>query len=106
MADAGGVLGVWTHLADSLPHFVDSIQALVDAVGADHVGIGTDTDLLSARVGQGTNRTWPELTEPFFDSLVAENAAPRFHPGGSPQDRRRQLCRVFGEVTGAARSPT
>jgi membrane dipeptidase len=55
VADAGGVIGVWTHLADSLKDFVGSLRAMVDAVGIDHVGIGTDTDLLSPRVGQGTN---------------------------------------------------
>jgi microsomal dipeptidase-like Zn-dependent dipeptidase len=31
---------------------------MVDVVGIDHVGIGTDTDLLSSRVGQGTNKAW------------------------------------------------
>ena len=41
VADAGGVIGVWTHLADSLNEFVESIKAMVDAVGIDHVGIGT-----------------------------------------------------------------
>lgn len=99
VADAGGVIGVWTHLADSLPHFVDSIKAMVDAVGADHVGIGTDTDLLSSRVGQGTNRTWPELTEPFFDSLVAA----MLQQGFSREEVRKigggNFCRVFDQVT-------
>ena len=38
VADAGGVIGVWTHLADSLKDFVESIKAMVDAVGIDHVG--------------------------------------------------------------------
>jgi microsomal dipeptidase-like Zn-dependent dipeptidase len=61
-----GVIGVWTHLADSLKDFVESIKAMVDAVGIDHAGIGTDTDLLSARVGQGTNNAWPGLTGGFF----------------------------------------
>ena len=47
VADAGGVIGVWTHLAYSLKDFVESIKAMVDAVGVDYVGIGTDSDLLS-----------------------------------------------------------
>ena len=58
VADAGGVIGVWTKLADSLKDFVESIKAMVDALGIDHVGIGTDTDLLSSRAGQGTNKAW------------------------------------------------
>jgi membrane dipeptidase len=71
VADAGGVIGVWTKLADSLKDFVESIKAMVDAVGIDHVGIGTDTDLLSSRVGQGTNKAWPGLTGGFFPRLSA-----------------------------------
>ena len=43
VADVGGVIGVWTHLAGSLNDFVESIKAMVDAVGVDHVGIGSDT---------------------------------------------------------------
>ena len=63
VADAGGVVGVWTHMADSLPEFVGSIKAMVDAIGIDHVGVGTDTDLLSPRAGTGTNRAYPNLTQ-------------------------------------------
>src|SRR5580704_12779058 len=62
VADAGGVIGVWIHLADSLKDYVESIKAMVDAVGVEHVGIGSDSDLLSSRVGQGTNKAWPGMT--------------------------------------------
>ena len=55
MAEAGGVVGVWTKLADSPKEFLANIKAMVDAIGVDHVGIGTNTDLLSPRAGQGTN---------------------------------------------------
>src|SRR6202023_90990 len=44
VADAGGVVGVWTHLADSMKDFVGSIKAMAEAVGIDHVGIGSATD--------------------------------------------------------------
>ena len=53
VADAGGIVGVWTHLAPSLPEFVESIKSMVDAIGVDHVGIGSDTDLLSFACGFG-----------------------------------------------------
>src|SRR6202044_2153350 len=72
VADAGGVVGVWTKLANSPKEFAENIKAMVDAIGIDHVGIGTDTDLLSARVGQGTNRAWPTLTGGFFYAVVGE----------------------------------
>ncbi|OXB02334.1 dipeptidase [Flavobacterium pectinovorum] len=45
VADNGGVIGVWTHLADSPTEFADNIKAMVDVVGIDHVCIGTDTKL-------------------------------------------------------------
>ena len=54
VADAGGLVGVWAKLADLLKEFGESIKAIVDAVGIDHVGIGSDTDLLPSRVGQST----------------------------------------------------
>lgn len=46
MAAAGGIIGSWpsgigqTTFAD----YIDSIQRLVDAVGINHVAIGTDMD--------------------------------------------------------------
>lgn len=45
VADAGGVIGVWTHLADTPLEYAQNIRALVDVVGIDHVCIGTDTKL-------------------------------------------------------------
>jgi membrane dipeptidase len=80
VADAGGVVGVWTHLADSLKDFVESIKAMVDAIGVDHVGIGSDTDLLSARVGQGTNKAWPDRR--LLPRRRRRNAAPGLHARG------------------------
>jgi microsomal dipeptidase-like Zn-dependent dipeptidase len=45
IADADGVIGVWTHLADSPLEYAQNIRALVDVIGIDHVCIGTDTKL-------------------------------------------------------------
>ena len=45
VADAGGVVGVWTHLADTPLGYARNIRALVDVIGVDHVAIGTDTKL-------------------------------------------------------------
>ena len=78
IADAGGVVGVWTHLTDSLKEFVESIKAMSDAIGVDHVGIGSDTDLLSSRVGAGTNRAWPNFTGG-FSSGRRRNARARLY---------------------------
>lgn len=48
VADNKGLIGVWTHLADSPTAFADNIKAMVDVVGVDHVCIGTDTKLTPA----------------------------------------------------------
>jgi microsomal dipeptidase-like Zn-dependent dipeptidase len=45
IANAGGVVGVWTHLVDSPAEYVEAIRAMVDAAGIDHVCIGPDTKL-------------------------------------------------------------
>ena len=43
VADAGGAIGVWTHLSDTPLEYAHNIRALVDVIGVDHVCIGTDT---------------------------------------------------------------
>lgn len=45
VADAGGVVGVWTHLADTPLDYAKNVRALVDVISVDHVCIGTDTKL-------------------------------------------------------------
>jgi microsomal dipeptidase-like Zn-dependent dipeptidase len=45
VADAGGVVGVWTHLSDTPLEYAQNIRALVDVMGIDHVCLGTDTKL-------------------------------------------------------------
>ncbi len=99
VADAGGVIGVWTHLADSLKEFVESIKAMVDAVGIDHVGMGSDTDLLSSRIGQGTNIAWQGLTGGFFYAVVGEMLRQGFSSDEIGKVGGGNYCRVFGKVT-------
>ena len=99
VADAGGVIGVWTHLADSLKEFVESIKAMVDAVGIDHVGIGSDTDLLSSRAGQGTNKAWPGLTGGFLGAVAGEMLRQGFTPDEIGRVGGGNFCRIFGKVT-------
>ena len=99
VADAGGVIGVWTKLADSPKEFVENIKAMMDAVGIDHVGIGTDTDLLSPRVGQGTNKVWPGLTGGFFPAVVGEMLIQGFTPDDIGKVGGGNYCRIFGKAT-------
>jgi membrane dipeptidase len=99
VADAGGVIGVWTKLADSPKEFAENLKAMVDAIGIDHVGIGTDSDLLSSRVGQGTNKAWPGLTGGFFYPVVGEMLLQGFSPDDIGKVGGGNFCRVFGKAT-------
>ena len=45
IAEAGGVVGVWTHLVNSPAEYAQSIRDMVNAAGVDHVCIGTDSQL-------------------------------------------------------------
>ena len=45
VADKGGVIGVWPHLASSPEDYASNIRAMVDIVGIDHVCIGTDSKI-------------------------------------------------------------
>jgi membrane dipeptidase len=99
VADAGGVVGVWTKLADSPKEFVENIKAMVDVIGIDHVGIGTDSDLLSARVGQGTNKSWPSLTTGFFYAVVGEMLVQGLTPDEIAKVGGGNYCRLFGKAT-------
>jgi hypothetical protein len=54
VADAGGFV-VWTKGTNTPGEFVSDIRMVVDAIGVDHVGIGTDDDMLSSRTGTGLN---------------------------------------------------
>ena len=101
VADAGGVVGVWAHLTDSVKEFVESIKVMVDAIGIDHVGIGTDTDLLSSRVGAGTNKAWSGLAGGFFPAVVGEMLTQGFVPDEIVKVGGGNYCRVFGKVTSA-----
>jgi membrane dipeptidase len=72
---------------------------MIDAVGIDHVGIGTDTDLLSSRVGQGTNQAWPGLTAGFFPTVAGEMLLQNFTPDDIGKVSGGNFCRVFGKAT-------
>jgi microsomal dipeptidase-like Zn-dependent dipeptidase len=73
VADAGGVVGVWTHLADSPLEYAQNIRALVNVMGIDHVCIGTDTKLTPSYRAPG--------------GFGPKPGGPGPQPGGKPDDR-------------------
>jgi membrane dipeptidase len=92
------VIGVWTKPAGSPKEFAENIKAMVDAVGTGHVGIGTDTDLLYSRVGQGTHKAWSVLTGGFFYAVVGEMLLQGFTPDETGKVGDGNFCRVFDKV--------
>ena len=99
-ADAGGVIGVWTKLTGSMEEYVAGLKALSDAIGVDHVGMGTDSDILSSRPGQSTNAAWPgQSGGGFFKSVVAEMLRQGFSPDEISKIGGGNFCRVFDKVT-------
>ena len=78
VADAGGVVGVWTHLADTPQEYAHNIRALVDVIGIDHVCLGTDTKLTQPSPrGFGP----PPGAGPQGGQGVHGGPPPRFRPG-------------------------
>jgi len=98
IADQGGVIGVWVYLARSPKEYIEAVKHMVDAVGIDHVGIGSDTDLLSAP-GKGTNYTWPGMTDGFFNTIAEEMLSQGFTPDEIAKFGGGNYCRVFAKAT-------
>jgi membrane dipeptidase len=98
VADAGGVIGVWTHLADSLKDFVESIKAMVDAVGyrpRRHRHRHRST--VPARwPGHQQGLAWPGG---FFHAVAGEMLLQGFTPDDIVKVGGGNFCRVFGKVT-------
>ena len=100
VADAGGIIGVWTHLADSPLEYAQNIRALVDVIGTDHVCIGTDTKLTPGnRPGGRTNQAWPDQTVGFYYAVVDAMLKTGFTPEEIGKIGGGNFCRVFDAST-------
>ena len=127
VADAGGLIGVWTHLSDSPLEYAKNLRALVDVIGIDHVGIGTDTKLTPAsprpagpppggpqqggpgqggpppaqqgpRVGERTNLAWKDQTDGFYYVVVDALLKTGFTPNDIGKIGGGNFLRVFAEA--------
>ena len=99
VADAGGVVGLWWRLCTTTKEYVGSVKTMLDAVGIDHVGIGTDTDLTASYALPYTNRIYPDMNGGFFFAVAAEMLRQGFTPEEISKIGGSNFCRVFGEVT-------
>lgn len=121
VADAGGVIGVWTHLAETPLDYAKNIRAMVDIIGVDHVAIGTDTKLTPSyhspndnfgkkpnqqnegkkeeRVGERTNLAWKDQKEGFYYAVVDAMLKTGFSEAEIGKIGGGNFCRIFGEAT-------
>jgi len=118
VADAGGVIGVWTHLADTPMEYARNIRAMADVAGIDHVCIGTDTKLTPAyrpagdgpgsktgglppggqnraRVGERTNEAWQDQKAGFYYAVVEAMLQTGFNEDDIAKTGGGNFCRVF-----------
>ena len=127
VANAGGLVGVWTHLADTPLGYAKNVRALVDVIGVDHVCIGTDTKLtqpsprpngpppggprpdgpgadrppagrLRARVGERTNQAWQDETSGFYYVVADAMFKTGFTADEIGRIAGENFLRVFGEA--------
>ncbi|MFI2744494.1 dipeptidase [Zhouia sp. PK063] len=104
VANAGGVVGVWTHLAANTDDMAKNIAALVDVMGIAHVAIGTDTKILIPEVsndhfGNLTNHAFKTIKKGFLYDLVASLLNIGFNENEILQIIGGNYARVFKEAT-------
>jgi membrane dipeptidase len=115
VAETGGVIGVWTHLADTPMEYAQNIRALVDVIGIDHVCIGTDTKMTpsyrapgdrnaganqgSERVGERTMLAWKDQKFGFYYTVVDAMLKTGFTAEEIAKVGGGNFCRVFDKAT-------
>jgi membrane dipeptidase len=128
VATAGGLVGVWTHLADTALDYARNVRALIDVIGVDHVCIGTDTKLTQPnprpngpgpsgpgpsgpppggsgpgqqhpRVGERTNQAWQDETVGFYYVIVDAMLKTGFTSDEIGKIGGGNFLRVFDKVT-------
>lgn len=94
VARHGGVVGVFPVPVDgpSFDGFIDHVSRLIDAIGADHVGIGTDMDGIPAG---GTFTDWGQ-----WPSIPASLLARGYRRDEVAKVMGGNFVRVFEQVSG------
>jgi membrane dipeptidase len=102
IAQAGGVIGIWWRAANSLKGYVEAIRDMVDATDADHVGLGTDTNISDpngSMILPYTNGIWMDQQSGFFYAVAGEMLKQGFTPDEIRKIGGGNFCRVFADVT-------
>ena len=105
IAAAGGLVGVWTHLAESTTDFVKNIRAMVEVIGVDHVCIGTDSKMAVAegstsRFGKKTNDTWASGKKGFLYAVIESMLEQGFSDDEITKICGANYVRVFKQAVG------
>jgi len=123
VGDAGGLIGVWTHLSETPLEYAQNIKAMVNVAGIDHVCIGTDTKMTPAyhgpgkpslpnnanknrsdsepvRIGERTNEAWATQKSGFYYSLVEALIQTGFTEEEIGKIGGKNYLRIFGSATG------
>jgi membrane dipeptidase len=102
VADTGGIVGIWAnaHSFNTLADYANSLARLAEAIGIDHVGIGTDMEAMHPPT-MTSYADWSELIGHLLTHFTAAEVAKI--AGGN-------YLRIFDQVTrpkgGAAGSAT
>jgi membrane dipeptidase len=75
VVDSGGVIGAWIAVlwAEKLPGLIRQLFRLIDAVGIDHVGIGTDLPAGAAKVALPDFSRHPQIEAALRDRGMTED---------------------------------
>ena len=103
-ANAGGVIGVWTHIADTSMDYARNIRAMVDVAGIDHVCIGTDSKMAlpknaKDRFGKQTNQNWDNEKEDFFYTVADAMLKAGFTENEIMKIGGENYCSIFEKAT-------
>ena len=100
IAGTGGVIGAMPyirgHRGDYVTGYVEHIFRLVDAVGVEHVGIGTDMDGIGPGVIFTSYDRWPSLAQALLDRGYGKEEVAKMLGGN--------CRRVFEKVGGGVRA--
>ena len=103
-ANEGGVIGIWTHIADTPTAYVENIKAMVDVVGVEYVCIGTDSQMATPKngndkFGKNTNQSWDNNKNGFLYTVVEAMLKAGFIKSEIIKICGGNYCRIFDKVT-------
>lgn len=91
VADTGGVVGLW-HFFPSIERYVQGIKEMVDVVGVDHTGVGTDQQVVPGAIQDYAK----------YGSLADAMLKGGFNADETAKILGGNFVRIFGQATGAA----